>query len=405
MIFVFYALAAVLVWLSARSFVGGLAYLQYFKDELAKPPSGFTPFVSVIVPCRGLDDGLEENLTAVTEFDYPGYEVIFVVDGVDDAAMAVISPLAARVKSGSSCGRVPVVIKQIVAPRSVESGQKVENLREAVLHVDARSDVFVFADSDARPHKQWLRNLVARLEDKTVGVATGYRWFISKTPTFASEMRSVWNASIASALGRRSDFCWGGAMAIRRSIFEQLNIRERWRGTVSDDFLLARVMKEAGLPITFVPQALTPSAEDCTVHDLLEFTTRQMKLTRIYATPLWLMSLVGSGLFNVVMIAAFLIIILSNHNDLRVWLSLATIAAVAFFSIAKAWLRLRAVRLALPQYEAELKSQVWTQNTLWVLSPALFFYNSTAALLSRRMTWRGITYELKSPNETVIITD
>ena len=58
MIFVFYALAAVLVWLSAKSFFGGIRYLQYFKAELAKPRPEFTPFVSVIVPCRGVDDGL-----------------------------------------------------------------------------------------------------------------------------------------------------------------------------------------------------------------------------------------------------------------------------------------------------------------------------------------------------------
>jgi hypothetical protein len=80
-------------------------------------------------------------------------------------------------------------------------------------------------------------------------------------------------------------------------------------------------------------------------------------------------------------------------------------ALVAFFSTGKAWLRLNAVRLVLTDHKTALQRQFWTQNTLWLLSPALFFYNSVAALLSRRMTWRGITYELKSPRETVIIRD
>jgi ceramide glucosyltransferase len=348
---------------------------------------------------------LEENLRSLVEQDYPDYEVIFVVDDPNDSAVSVIDKLDTSVGTGSRSDRFLTRIATVVAKKSTESSQKIENLREAVLHVSDRSRVFVFADSDARPSKQWLRHLIGRLEDVDVGVATGYRWYISKSPTFASEMRSVWNASIASALGPRSDFCWGGATAITRETFERLDIRERWRGTVSDDFLMARVIKETGLAITFVPQALTPSIEDCTLSELFEFTTRQMQLTRVYATPLWLMSFVGSAIFNMVMIAAFLITLLARQNDLAVWISLGVLMIVTFASVGKARLRLDAVRLALPEYEPQLKRQFWTQNTLWLLSPALFFYNSAAALLSRRMTWRGITYELKSPRETVIIKD
>ena len=69
MILVFYFFAALLVWLSFKSFRDGITYLRFFQDELANPPSGFKPFVSVIAPCRGLDDGLEQNLTALIEQD------------------------------------------------------------------------------------------------------------------------------------------------------------------------------------------------------------------------------------------------------------------------------------------------------------------------------------------------
>jgi hypothetical protein len=78
---------------------------------------------------------------------------------------------------------------------------------------------------------------------------------------------------------------------------------------------------------------------------------------------------------------------------------------VSAFSIGKSWLRLKAVRLVLTKYEGELRRQLWTQNTLWILAPAVFFYNCVAALVSRRMRWRGTVYELKSAHETVIIAD
>src|SRR5207249_20431 len=97
------------------------------------------------------------------------------------------------------CGDTPPAAKLVIAPKATGSSQKVKNLREAVLHVDDASQILVFVDSDARPSTDWLQNLAAPLQDEKIGAATGYRWFIAENPGFGSEMRSVWNASIASA--------------------------------------------------------------------------------------------------------------------------------------------------------------------------------------------------------------
>ncbi len=396
MIFVFYIFAILLVYLSYRSFRGGIEYLRYVRNELARPSSSYLPFVSIIAPCKGLDQGLEENLRSLLELDYPSYEVIFVVDAPNDPAVAVIEQVSEKHPR----------TKLVAADRARESAQKIENLREAVLHLDETSSVLVFVDSDAQPTSGWLRHLVAPLEDKTIGAATGYRWFISPKPSFASEMRSVWNASIASALGPnlRSNFCWGGSMAITRDVFERLGLRDKWKGTLSDDFTVTRAMKEAGLAIFFVPQALTPSIENCSFAEMLEFTTRQMKITRVYASVLWKLSFFGSALFNITLIWASVILILGSALQVSFWAAAITIFLVSFFSIGKSWLRLKAVRLILTEKAVELKRQFWPQNTLWLLSPALFLYNSIAALISRRMIWRGIEYELVSPTETRIVT-
>jgi cellulose synthase/poly-beta-1,6-N-acetylglucosamine synthase-like glycosyltransferase len=271
--------------------------------------------------------------------------------------------------------------------------------------VSQESEVFVFVDSDARPAENWLRDLIAPLRDEKIGAATGYRWFISKKFGLVSEMRSAWNASIASALGanQKSNFCWGGSTAIRRETFEKLRMREKWRGTLSDDFAVTRAMKDADLAICFVPQALTASIESCTFRELLEFTTRQMKITRVYAPHLWKQSFTGAFLFNLVFVWGMLIIILNPANTVSFWFALISIILISAFSTGKAWLRLKAVKLVLRDYEKDLKKQFWTQNTLWIFSPALFLYNCICALLSRRILWRGIAYELKSPQETVII--
>lgn len=414
MIYVFYFFAAILMWFSIRSFLGGVAYLKYFRRELIKPRSDFTPFATVICPCRGVDEGFEKNVAALFTQDYPEYEIIFVVDDKQDAATESIervrtasgSDRVSLVRTGSGSNWVPATSKLIIANKAEHSSQKVENLREAVLHADSRSEVLIFVDSDARPAKDWLRSLVAPLENKNVGAATGYRWLISKRPTIGSEMSSAWNASIASALGAntRSNFCWGGSTAIRRDVFERLDIREKWHGTLSDDFTVTHAVKAANLDIVFVPQALTASTNNDNLRETIEFTNRQMKITRVYATPLWALSFFGSTLFNAVMIVALLIVIFSKTNGLQVWVSIIVLLLVTVFSIGKSALRLKAAQLVLTEHEEAMRRQFLTQNTLWLFAPALFLVNCIAALFSRRITWRGTTYELKSRDETVIIS-
>lgn len=410
MIFVYYIFAAALVFLSWKSLRGGFAYLDFFEKGLAETKPEFTPFVSVIAPCRGLDSELEKNLTALVDQYYlSNYEVIFVVDSENDEAVPVIEEIIRRRNYRSknyplalSIPKYFCIPKMVVAGKAENEGQKVHNLREAVLHVSDESKVFVFVDSDARPDEGWLTNLAAPLRDEKIGCATGYRWFISGRRNFSSELLSAWNASIASALGAnmKSNFCWGGSMAMRRETFEKIKMRDRWQGTLSDDFAVMRAMKENGLPICFVPQALTASLENYSFGRLLEFTTRQMKITRVYATNLWIASLIGSFIFNLVMIWSIVLIAFFEIKSFDFWFALFTFVSVSAFSTGKSHLRLKAVKLVLKDYETELNKQFWAQNTLWLFSPAIFLCNSICALLSRKIVWRGIRYKLESPNRT-----
>ncbi len=395
MIFVFYFFAAVLTFLSWKSWRGGINYLKFFKSELAKSASNFTPFCSIIAPCRGLDINLKENLAALFNQDFPHYEIVFAVDDEQDEAVKIIEEVSRENAK---------IAKLVVAGKAANESQKVHNLRRAILEVSGESEVFVFVDSDARPNEKWLRNLIAPLHDENVGCATGYRWFVQKKGNFATHFRAVWNASIASALGAnvKSNFCWGGSTAMRREIFERLNIREKWLGTLSDDFTVTRAMNDANLPIRFVPQCLTATVEDCSFRELIEFTTRQMKITRTYAPHLWKASFVGSMLFTgVFWTGATLLFFLSGWHFA---VTLAIVAVIFAFGLGKARLRLQAVKLILTDYEIELNRQFLPQLTLWAIAPPLYFYNCVCALFSRKIIWRGIEYKLKSATETKTLT-
>ena len=400
MLFVFYFFAVVLIWLSVLSLIGGFGFRAYVKRELSKALSDFTPFASVFAPCRGLDEDLRENLSALFKQNYPAYEIVFIVDDVRDAAVPVIESLRKEFANKISS-------KLVVAGKAVESGQKVHNLRRAVLAAAPESEIFAFVDSDAKPQLNWLRNLVAPLVDKTIGAATGYRWFISKKRNFGSELRANWNASIASALGEngRKNFCWGGSTAIRRKTFEEINLLEKWRGTLSDDFALMRALREADLPIHFVPQCLTASIEDCTFCECVEFTTRQMKITRVYAPHFWKASFVGGLIFTGTFFMGILLAIyfaVFGYFGFAFWFSLAFVLTIFLLGAAKSWIRLQAVKLVLNDYQKELNQSTISQMTLWAITPPLYLYNALCAAFSRKIKWRGIVYELKSPTETRI---
>ena len=83
-------------------------------------------------------------------------------------------------------------------------------------------------------------------------------------------------------------------------------------------------------------------------------------------------------------------------------LPLALLAVIFLLGAGKAFVRFQAVTAAMSSHRAQLKNLI-AHMILWPLTSALYLYNAVAAAFSRRIRWRGITYELKSPTEAVII--
>jgi hypothetical protein len=183
-----------------------------------------------------------------------------------------------------------------------------------------------------------------------------------------------------------------------------LNVREHWRGTVSDDFTMTRILHEANLPIHFVPNCLIPSLEDCSFQELLEFTSRQLKITRVYAAHLWKPVLLGSLLFSSVFFGGLVLVAVRALLGLSFAAALTLLCAIFFLGAAKAYLRMRAISIPLARYRIQLRRSMLAHILLWPLASLLYLYNALSAAFSRRIEWRGIAYELKSPTQAVIIS-
>src|SRR5215831_6188110 len=89
----YYFLVVIAIWLGLLSLRGGLRFAAYVRRELAAPLPDYAPFVSIIVPFRGVEEGLRQNLAALFQQDYPAYQIIFVTDSPDDPALGVVHQL------------------------------------------------------------------------------------------------------------------------------------------------------------------------------------------------------------------------------------------------------------------------------------------------------------------------
>jgi len=86
------------------------------------------------------------------------------------------------------------------------------------------------------------------------------------------------------------------------------------------------------------------------------------------------------------------------------WAVLSFVIIIFALGAAKGFIRWRAVCIPLPRYESALRRDLAAHVFLWPFASLLYLYNAIVAGFSRRITWRGITYNLRSPNEAVIIS-
>ena len=399
MISIFYILVLLQILLGLYSLWDGLLWLGMVRKRLASHSGFYAPVAALICPCKGNEPGLEENLAALTRFEYANYEIYFSLATSLDPALKIIE----RVKASSVR---PVHI--VIAGPPEECGEKVNNLRRAVEELPDKFEVLVFTDSDVRLPHGWLAKLVAPLEDPRIGATTGYRWFIPSGEIgkggLASAFASAWNGAIATLLGRpRETFCWGGGTAIRRKTFDEVNVLEEWKGAVSDDFAMTYALEQAGKPALFCPECLAATAHPWTGKSLLEFTNRQMIITRVYSQRRWLLGAIAHGGYALTLIyAGFVILLTMISGDPWMQLVLLTLA-IPLLATLKGGLRTIAVTELLPEWKGALREWAWVWTALAPFVSFLFAWNFIASVATRRIRWRGIRYELISPNETRIL--
>ena len=391
----FYCLAIAQIAVGVYLLLQGLQWLAYAKRKLQGDPGFYAPKAAVLCPCKGVEPNLDRNLAALTEFDYKNYEVFFVLASASDPAYRGVKRVAEHSKPPAHV---------VIADRPQGCGEKVNNLRVAVEQLSADFEVLVFADSDGCPGRDWLRRLIAPLRDSNTGAATTMRWLIPTRPSLPGVVLAAWNASVVTMLSEHGkNFCWGGGTAIKRSVFDQIRVFEEWHHSVSDDYSMTRALQHANRPIVFVPDCLTPSYADADFRGLLEFTNRQILITKVYAQKMWATGFLTHFLYCLTLLLG---------AELTLTNVIATLPAFHFAVLTFLPMLLAAIRAAIRVAAAtevittartQIAGQGWTYVVLGVFIPYLFLMNFVFSLFTRKIHWRGVTYELISPQQTRIL--
>ena len=101
----FYCLAIAQICVGVYLVSRGLEWLGYARRRLRGDPGFYTPRTAVLCPCKGLEAGLERNLAALTEFEYPNYEIFFILASASDSAYTAVKRIAEKTPSPCYCCR------------------------------------------------------------------------------------------------------------------------------------------------------------------------------------------------------------------------------------------------------------------------------------------------------------
>jgi hypothetical protein len=392
------------IWLMAMQVLYCLVCYRNYRFVLSKgrKERGMVGKTILVVPCKGLDDGFEKNISSFFRQDYDDYSIWFVVQDKADPAYQQLLAIKEKMAGASNAKEVRI----LVAGLTTGCSQKVHNLLHAYSQTADDVVIMAFADSDVCARTDWLGHLVHPLRKKgPFGASSGYRWFVPTKVNMATLALASMNSKVVQGMGPYGfNHTWGGSMAIRRQVFKELKIDQVWAKSITDDLSLSRVVKEAGLDIAFVPGCIVPSYVSMNWSELLEFARRQFIITRITTPKLWVVGLVSVTFSVVGLWGGAAAAIYAWMKGYAYWGMYAAVPAVFLLGHPlKAWLRQKTSAVVLDDQSEGLKAANRGDMLLSWLWPPLLLGIILASAVCNTITWRGIRYKVLGPINVVVL--
>lgn len=344
------------------------ALVGRFFARVSPQPKSFPP-VTVIKPLRGMETALLSNLRSFCEQDYAGeVQYLFGVHDSNDPALEVVKELQRLYPDAH--------ITAIANSELHGCNRKVSNLLNMLPL--AIHDYYVFADSDVTVGRDYLCRVIGELQADGVGLVTcTYAGvpdpgFWPKLSARAVDYQFLPGAVTALALGLAQP-CFGQTIAMRRETLDKIGGLRQFADLLAEDHAIGMAVRAAGLRVVVPGFVIGHACPESTAARLFEHELRWSRTIRridpyghlgsavSYPVPLALLALLfaSAPLWTVVLLAAALCarLVLQCRIDLALKRS-----------VRQPWL--------LPLWD--------------VMAFAILF----ASLLSSRVVWRGVSFDV-----------
>ena len=320
------------------------------------------------------------------EQDHADYELVFIVESVDDEAYRPICRLISEYTERRT--------QVLIAGLATTDGQKVHNLLAATERLSPQTRILCFADADIRPPRDWLRQLTQQLHK--LGA-------LDRLSTLRAQARHIGQPAGGQHRQRRSahHVPHHSSQGVGRVVGDspravRVDRAARvWRGTLSDDLVASNVLSQAHQSLALETACILPSPIDIDFPTMLSWIRRQFIIGRFYSPWLWLVVLIGH--------CAGQLILWSNVVAATVglaigaawaWQPLAVVAALYGLHVVRGWFRQSASRYYLPEHQQALagvrRFDIWCGP----LSGAVLACALVASAIGRRIAWKSNVYEM-----------
>jgi ceramide glucosyltransferase len=233
------------------------------------------PAVTLLVPLRGAEPLLEENLRAFAEQNYPDLQVVLGVAHADDPAL----PIARRVAAALPDRRIDIDIGEVAGARNPKLANVLSMMRLA------RNATLILADSDTRVDADYVRAVTAPLQSADIGAVT---CLFAGVPdgTFASKLGAMFmnEQFIPSALVDRLfgplRHCFGPTNAFRSGVLQSIGGFEALAPHLADDFMLGHFIAKRGFRVVISKYVIRTMVSDSTLPILWEHELRWHRTIR-----------------------------------------------------------------------------------------------------------------------------
>jgi ceramide glucosyltransferase len=229
--------------------------------------------VSILKPLKGIDPEIYKSFRTHCRQDYSDYEIIFGVNDLADPAIASVKQLQQEFPDRA--------IHLVVSPNILGPNVKVSNLEQMM--ASAHHDHLLVNDSDIQVDPDYLRRVIAPLNDESVGMVTCLYRGVAASTIF-SRLESLGISTdfcpgvlVARQLEHGLRFGLGSTLAFRRSDLDRIGGFKSIVDFLADDYELGRRIAALGRQVVLsgvVVETHLPA------YDLRGFLSHQLRWAR-----------------------------------------------------------------------------------------------------------------------------